>query len=103
MALEPVGLRLKDCNSLILPGPERPDQRGEIMRVLLRDEKGFYYKAEEAWSVSSASAAEFKSSLVAMEFARENGFVGAEVVLSFDNPAYDISLPVRAVQGNGRK
>lgn len=73
------------------------------MRVLLRSETGLFFKSVEEWTASAANAAEFKSSLVAMEFARENGFVGAEVVLSFDNPAYDISLPVRAVRGNGGK
>lgn len=73
------------------------------MRVLLRSETGLFFKSVEEWTASAANAAEFKSSLVAMEFARESGFIGAEVVLRFNDPAYDISLPVRAVQRSGEE
>jgi hypothetical protein len=71
------------------------------MRVLIRDEKGRYYKSAEAWTVSPGSAADFKRTFVALEFARENGFSKAEVVLSFDDPAYDMTLPLRHLQGTG--
>lgn len=67
------------------------------MRVLIRDEQGRYYKSAEAWTMSPGSAADFKTTLVAMEFARENGFSKSEVVLSFDDPAYDMTLSIRGV------
>ena len=67
------------------------------MRVLLKDEKGYYYKSEEEWTSSADSAVDFKGTFAAMEFARDKGFSKAEVVLWFDDPAYDISLPVRHV------
>ena len=74
------------------------------MRVLLRNETGLYYKGAKAWTVSAGDALDFGRTFAAMEFARENGFTKAEVVLSFDDydPYYDLSLPV-GENGGGRK
>ena len=72
-------------------------ERGEIMRVLLRDEKGCYYKCDEEWTASADSAVDFKRTFAAIEFAREKGLGNAVVVLWFDNPEYDIILPCRGV------
>ena len=73
------------------------------MRVLLRDEKGCYYKCDGEWTACAGSALDFKGSFKAIEFAREKGLSKAEVVLSFANPEYDISLPVQLCQGDGEK
>ena len=71
------------------------------MRVLLKDEKGYYYKSEEEWTSSADSAVDFKRTFAAIEFARDKGLDNAEVVLWFDNPEYDISLPVQLCKGKG--
>ena len=73
------------------------------MRVLLRDEKGCYYKCEREWTVCAGSALDFKGSFQAIEFAWDNGFSKVEVVLWFDDPAYDISLPVQPCPGKKGK
>jgi hypothetical protein len=46
---------------------------------------------------------DFKRTFAAIEFAREKGLDNTEVVLWFDNPEYDISLPVPGVQDNGEQ
>ena len=71
------------------------------MKVLLKDEKGYYYKCDEEWIACAANALDFKGSFQAIEFAKEKGLSNAEVVLWFDNPKYDISLPLQRSQGKG--
>ena len=71
------------------------------MKVLLKDEKGYFYKCDGEWTACAGSALDFKGSLRAIMFAREKGLSNAEVVLWFDNPQYDISLPVQLCQGQG--
>lgn len=69
------------------------------MRVLLRSETGLFLGSVEEWTTSAGSALAFKSCFQAIEFAREKGLRNAEVVLSFDDPAYDLALPLQPRQG----
>ena len=70
------------------------------MRVLLRNETGLFLMSVEEWTSSAGSALAFASSFHAIQFAREKGLRNTEVVLSFDDPAYDITLPVQPRQRN---
>jgi len=72
------------------------------MRVLLRNaDSGLYLGPEGNWVNDDAKAVAFGSSFSAMQAALEFKGQNLELFLSFDNPAFNISFPLRSVQGGG--
>jgi hypothetical protein len=78
-------------------------QKVKAMRVLLRDRKTNLFWGEEGrWTANAATARDFGSSTRAIQFALAERMNEVEVVLSFPNPLYDITLPVNpASSGEG--
>jgi hypothetical protein len=65
------------------------------MRVVLRDIKtGLYLQEIQKWTAELQQARAFRHSAEAMDFARENGFEGLEVLLAFDEPPRQVSFPL---------
>ena len=72
------------------------------MRVLLRNaDTGLYFGPEGNWVNDDAQAVAFGSSFSAMQAALEFKGQNLELFLSFDNPAFNISFPLRSVGGGG--
>ncbi len=66
------------------------------MRTLLRSTKnGLFYRAEGDWTGDMAAARDFGSSARAIQLAFEWRLHDVEVVLAFEDPRYNISMPVR--------
>jgi hypothetical protein len=67
------------------------------MRTLLRNRKtGFYFEGLENWASSAESAFDFKITERAIRFVRDAKLNTSELelILAFDNPNYNISLPI---------
>ena len=65
------------------------------MRVLLRDARtGLYFQEPEQWTGESEKARTFKHSADAMNVARQTHLQQAEVILSFEESAYTVALPL---------
>ncbi len=65
------------------------------MRVLLRDAMtGLYFQESERWTGEAEKARTFKHSADAMNLAREQRVQQAEVILSFEESAYRVALPL---------
>ncbi len=65
------------------------------MRVLLRDARtGLYFQESEHWTGHAKNARTFKHSAEAMNVARQKQMQQAEVVLSFEESAYTVALPL---------
>ncbi len=65
------------------------------MRVLLRDAKtGLYFQESEQWTGQADKARAFKHSAEAMNLARQKQLQQAEVILSFEESAYSVALPL---------
>jgi hypothetical protein len=65
------------------------------MRVLLRDVKtGLFFREPQAWTAETAHAANFKHSAEAMDLARAQRLLEAEVVLAFEETRHCVSLPL---------
>jgi len=65
------------------------------MRVLLRDARtGLYFQEAEQWTAEAEKAQSFKHSAEAMNAAREQQVLHAEVVLAFDESAFTVALPL---------
>ena len=65
------------------------------MRVLLRDiESGEYFAEERKWAADAEQAHDFGSTSAALEGALESGRGGLEIVLTFEDRAYDVAMPV---------
>ena len=76
-----------------IPGVEAPNVRS--MRVVLRDIKtGLYLQEIQKWTTELQQARSFRHSAEAMDFARDNGFHGLEVLLDFDEPPRQVSFPL---------
>ncbi len=66
------------------------------MRVLLCDKKtGLYFQSPDRWTSEAVEARDFRSSLKAVVFAEDRGLADAEVFMDFDDPEYNVHLPVR--------
>jgi hypothetical protein len=67
------------------------------MRVLLRNtETGRLFGNSGQWTDSMKEAQDFSSASRAITFASDRGFTGVEVLLSFDDPRYDIRFPLKS-------
>ncbi len=65
------------------------------MRVLLcKSKANLYYQSPNRWVAEAAAADDFRSSLEAALFARENELRNVEVLLDFDDIEYNVRLPV---------
>ena len=70
------------------------------MRVLLCDSKtGLFFQSLDQWTGEPDSAENFRSSYKAALFAQEHGLENAEVLLDFNDPEYNVRLPVGARLG----
>ena len=66
-----------------------------IMRVLLRDVRtGLYFREPQGWTAETEKAQSFKHSAEAMNLARKHRLEEAEVILSFEESSYAVSLPL---------
>ncbi len=69
--------------------------RKNLMRVLLRDAStGLYFQEPEHWTGEPQKARSFKHSADAMNLARQKQVHQAEVILSFEESAYRVALPL---------
>jgi len=65
------------------------------MRVLLRDVKsGDYYKGGRKWTREIAGAKDYQSTARAIEAAARVDRQALEIVLAFDDPYFNMTLPV---------
>lgn len=65
------------------------------MRVLLcNNRSGLYYEASGRWSAAREEAYDFGDSHAALRFAAESGLKGVELVLAYNDPALDVTLPL---------
>jgi hypothetical protein len=65
------------------------------MRVLLRSKVSrHYFQDRGQWTSDRGAARDFGTSGRAILFAMENQLSGLEVVLTFDNPQYDVAIPL---------
>jgi len=65
------------------------------MRVILRDVKsGEYYRGGGKWTREIAGAKDYRSTARAMEAAARVAQLALEIVLAFDDPFFNMSLPV---------
>lgn len=53
-----------------------------------------YFKAPGQWTEEASQACNFRSGPNAILFARENQVSNAEVLWDFDDPEYNVRLPV---------
>ncbi len=68
------------------------------MRIVLQQKSsGLYFADVNAWVRNSSQAMDFVSSSAASEFCALNHLAGLQIVLKFDEQAYDIVLPVAQV------
>jgi len=66
------------------------------MRSLLRSiTTRLYFEFDDKWVGDITRAHDFGSSARAIQFAVENRLKDIEVVLAYDDPHYDISIPFR--------
>jgi hypothetical protein len=65
------------------------------MRTLLRkSQTGAYFQGLENWTANPTEAFDFKWTDRAIRFVRDAGLQHVEVVFAFDDPSYDVKLPV---------
>jgi hypothetical protein len=65
------------------------------MRVLLRSTKtNLFYESGSDWTADSEAAHDFGNSARAIQFVVEWRLLNVEVVLAFDDPHYNIRLPL---------
>ena len=65
------------------------------MRVLLRDTSSReYYRSSGQWTFDVGAAHDFKNAYLAISAGPETGRDSLEVVLSFEDPSYDLTLPL---------
>ena len=65
------------------------------MRVVLRDiQTGLYLRDAGHWTESVEEAQLFRHSAEAMDKARDRGLKGLEVMLLFEEPQYNVALPL---------
>ena len=65
------------------------------MRVLLRNcDTGLYFQSRDHWTNDAAKALDFKSSARAVQAVTELRLQNMDIILAFDDPAYDIRWPL---------
>ncbi len=67
------------------------------MRILLCDSKsGLFLQGPGQWTSEPELAQDFQSGPKAILFARERGLSSVEVFWDFDDPEYNVRLPIAA-------
>ncbi len=65
------------------------------MRVLLRDvQTGLYYRAGSKWTAEKAKAFDIRQMPRAVTLALEAHLEHAEILLCYDDPSFDLTLPL---------
>ena len=65
------------------------------MKTLLRNIRtGVYFKGLQNWTPNPKEAFDFKWTERAIRFVRDAGLKQVEVVFAFDDPSYNVQLPV---------
>jgi len=65
------------------------------MKILLQQkDTGLYFRDINGWDPDPDAAMDFLSSTTAIDFCVANKITGVQLVLKFDEPRYDIILPV---------
>ena len=73
------------------------------MRVLLRDQKtNLFWEGDGCWTADVRTARDFGSSTKCIQHAVSGRLTEVEVVLSFENPLYDIALPFSSPSADQR-
>ncbi len=63
------------------------------MRVLLRHIKtGLLFREPDQWTADFTQAQNFRHSAEAMDYARDHGLKEVEVLLSFEDPQFNVPL-----------
>jgi len=66
------------------------------VKVLLRQKgSSLYYAGADEWTPDPRHARDFEEVDRAIQFHRAEGVAGVDVVLSYDDPACDLVLPLR--------
>jgi hypothetical protein len=69
------------------------------MRILLQQkDSGLYFKDIDAWVRPHTEAMDFVSSTAALDFCKRNRLAGVQMVLKFEEQAYELVLPVVAAR-----
>jgi hypothetical protein len=72
------------------------------MRVLLRHaQTGLYFLDPKQWTDQPEAAWDFKTSVNALQLVTEMKIEGVEILLWFDDPRYNLTLPVNQIQRPG--
>jgi hypothetical protein len=75
------------------------DSTGKPMRVLLRhSQTGLYYLDPKQWTDRPEEAWDFKASVKALQLVTEMKIEGVEILLWFDDPRYNLTLPLNQFQ-----
>jgi len=72
-------------------------QKGLIMKTLLRDKVNrLYFQGVSDWTTSAEQAFDFRIADRAVKFVRDAGLSKKEMelVLAFENPLYNVTVPV---------
>jgi hypothetical protein len=65
------------------------------MRVLLRHTRtGLFYAGPDQWTESQAGAHDFQQTDAALDRVAQAGLSPVEVVMAFENPAFEIPLQI---------
>jgi hypothetical protein len=65
------------------------------MKTILRESlTGRFYAGDAGWVNDASEAVEFDSILSAATLANEKGFTTAEVILKYEHPACELTLPL---------
>jgi hypothetical protein len=65
------------------------------MKTILRNlRNGTYFQGIEDWTTNPSQAFDFKGTDRAIRFVRDAGLKHMEVVFAFEDPQYDVHLPI---------
>ncbi len=65
----------------------------KYLRILLRQQKtGYYLQSSGEWNSQRESAKNFDDSILAYDWAKENGFLGTAVLMATAQEQYDTVL-----------
>ncbi len=67
----------------------------KLMRVLLRNtQTGWYYQEPSKWTPEQEAAYDLKQLSQAVRLAFENHLENVEILMSFDDPQFNLTLPI---------
>src|SRR5438477_13039231 len=85
------------ASRLAIPGEVEAARTMQRMRILLQQkDTGLYFKTLDSWARQQSEAMDFVSSTAAMDFCKRNKITGVQMVLKFEEQAYELVLPVVA-------